>query len=144
MAKSKETFRNPFLEFDLNKMFGDLRVPGVQVDTLLESQRRNFEAVAEANRITIEGVQAIAQRQAEILRESLEESSKLVEKMSGDQTPEQRAARQLEVMKNAMETALANMRELSEMATKSSNDALDTINARVTQSLDELRQAVAK
>jgi len=159
MAKPKDTPRNPFMDFDMTKMMGDFsapgmfdmtkllgefRMPGLPIEKLVESQRRNIEAVTEANRIALEGMQAIAQRQAEIAHEVMEECRSLVGELSTDASPEKRAARQLELTKEAMETALANARELAEMAAKSNSEAIDAINTRLCACLDEMRDAVTK
>ena len=52
-------------------------------------------------------------------------------------------AKQAEILKKAFETALANVKELAEMGAKSNTEAMETINKRVTESLDEVRDAVS-
>ena len=49
-----------------------------------------------------------------------------------------------ELLKDAVEKALANMRELAEMAGKSNTEAFDTIHKRFTESLDEVKTEVLK
>ncbi len=69
--------RTPVLDFDFSK-FADFntlgsqfKVPGVDPAAFVEMQRRNVEAFTAANRVAYEGVQAIAQRQVEILCEAM-------------------------------------------------------------------------
>jgi phasin family protein len=59
-------------------------------------------------------------------------------------SPEDKAARQTELTKEAFKSAIANMRELAEMVAKSQGEAFEVINKRVTDSLDELRDTMAK
>src|SRR5690606_5818899 len=63
---------NPFFNVDFSKVLSDVQVPGVDIDAILASQRKNIEAVTAANQLAIEGMQAVLRRQAEILRQSLE------------------------------------------------------------------------
>ncbi len=51
--------------------------------------------------------------------------------------------KQAELVRKAFEQALANMRELAEMVSKSNTDAFAIINKRVTESLQELKGLVA-
>ncbi|WP_029007453.1 phasin family protein [Azospirillum halopraeferens] len=141
MAK---TTGNPFLEFDLAKVMSDFKAPGVDVEAILAAQRKNIEAVQAANQMAVEGIQAVLRRQAEILRQSVEEANAMVSQMIAADTPEEKAAKQTELVKTAFEKALANMKELSEMVAKSNTEAAEILSKRVSESLDELKDLVAK
>lgn len=134
---------NPFLDFDITKVIGDFKMPGVDVEALIASQRRNIEAVTAANQLAFEGLQAAARRQAEILRSSLEEASGYVNQVVAAGTPEEKAARQTELVKAAFEKAIANAREVSELLAKSNTEAAEILSKRVSESLDELKSAIA-
>jgi phasin family protein len=139
---------NPFLDndfnelFDVNKFVEQFKVPGMEAQNLMEMQRKNMEAIAQANRVAFEGMQAVAQRQTEIMRQTMEEFTKAVQDMSGSASPEQRLAKQAELTKDAFELAIKNVRELSEMSAKSNTEALELINQRVSASLDELTKEI--
>ena len=52
-------------EFDPNKLMGQFqsmltqyKLPSVDIDQLIAAQQKNIEAVAEANRVAVEGMQA--------------------------------------------------------------------------------------
>ena len=141
---------NPFGDFDFTKMLdtsklmGDLRVPGVDVEAVVASQRRNLEALGEANKLAVEGLQAVARRQSEIFRQMMEEASQAMREMMAAGSPEDKASRQTELVKEAFKRAIGNMRELAEMVSKSQGEAFDVINKRVTDSLDELKGVIAK
>jgi phasin family protein len=146
MAKSG----NPFGDFDFSKMMdpskmmGDFKVSGVDMDQVVASQRRNLEALTAANQLAVEGMQAIARRQAEILRQMMEEASQAMRDVMSAGSPEDKAARQTELAKEAFKRAISNMRELAEMVAKSQGEAFDVINKRVTDSLDEVKGLIAK
>jgi phasin family protein len=142
--------QNPFGDFDFTKMMdpsklmGDFKVPGVDMEKVVASQRRNVEALTAANQLAIEGMQAIAKRQAEIYRQMMEETAEAMRGVMAAGSPEDKAARQTELTKEAFKRAIANMRELSEMVAKSQGDAFEVINKRVADSLDEIRDLMAK
>ena len=141
---------NPFGDFDFSKMMdpsklmGDFKVSGVDMEKVVSSQRRNLEALTAANQLAVEGMQAVARRQAEIFRQAMEESSAAMRAVMAAGSPEDKAARQTELTKEAFKRAIANMRELAEMVAKSQGEALEVINKRVTDSLDELRDTIGK
>lgn len=138
---------NPFLafgsfdasRFDLTKAFTNLNVPGLDVQAFLEAQRKNIEALAEANRLAVEGMQAIARRESEILAQAMTEAQKAVASVSTSGDPRAAAAAQVDIAKQAFERAIANMRELADLVTKSNTDACDVVNKRVSMSLDEIK-----
>ncbi|MBI3515672.1 MAG: phasin family protein [Proteobacteria bacterium] len=136
--------RNPFLEMDVTKMLGEFKLPGVDLEKIASAQRKNVEALTSANQLAAEGFQAVARRQAEILRQTLEEAGKSMRDLMEQSAPEDRMVKQAELAKSAFETALSNMRELAEMVTKANTEAFDVINRRVTESLDELKDMIKR
>lgn len=134
---------NPF-EFDLTKLLGDFKVPGIDFEAIVASQRKNIEAVTSANQLAVEGLQAVLRRQAEIIRQSIEEASALVGDFTAVGAPEEKAAKQAELVKSTFEKALANVKELSELVAKSNAEAADILAKRVSESLDEVKSAIAK
>ena len=134
---------NPFFDTDFSKVLGDLKLPGVDVDSILATQRKNIEAVPAANQLAIEGLQAVLRRQAEILRQTLEEAGSAATEVIAAGSPEDKAAKQAELVKAAFERSLSNIRELSEMVAKSNTEAADVLAKRVSESLDEVKAAIA-
>jgi phasin family protein len=134
----------PFLDTDFTKLFGEFKVPGFDVETLVASQRRNIEALQAANQLAIEGAQAILRRQTEIVRKTIDESSATLKDLMSAGAPEEKIAQQTEVVKKSFETALANLRELAEMVAKSNNEAADIIAKRVGESLTELKTSLQR
>lgn len=132
-------FKNPFLDMDVQKMMGEFKLPNVDVDAVVAAQKKNIEALTSANQLAVEGMQAVARRQAEILRQTAEEVQKNMQSFMETGTPDAKAAKGTELTKTAFEKAISNMKELSEMVTKSNAEAFDVINKRVAESLDEIR-----
>ncbi|MBI1208922.1 MAG: phasin family protein [Azospirillum sp.] len=134
----------PFFEMDVSKMMAEFKMPGVDVDAIMASQRKNIEAVTAANQLAIEGMQAVVRRQAEILRQTMEETGAMLTEMMGAGSPEEKVTKQAELVKSAFEKALSNMKELAEMVAKSNSEAANVISKRVSDSLEELKTVMAK
>lgn len=133
-----------FAKVDFTKVLGEYKVPGIDVESFLAAQRKNIEAVTAANQLAVEGIQAVLRRQAEILRQSLEETSSVVSDFLSNGTPEDKVAKQAELVKTAFEKALANIKELTEIVAKSNSEAADVLSNRVKESIEEVKAAVAK
>jgi phasin family protein len=118
--------------FDFTKMLQQFKIPGVDFSSIVERERKNIEALAEANRIAFEGWQNLVRRQSEILQDSM--------KRAVEDSKNQNALKNgAELARSAFETALANMRELAEMAAKSQKDAFEVIRKRVEENMNALR-----
>jgi phasin family protein len=131
-------------KFDMTKLLGDVKIPGFDMDTIMAAQRKNIEALTAANQAAVQGMQAVAQRQAEILSQAMNEVSSIAQQLSTAGNPQEMTTKQTELARKAFEQALANMRELAEMVSKSNTEAFAIINKRVTESLQELKSLVIK
>ncbi len=129
---------------DYSKIMSDFRFPGIDLETWMAVQKRNFEALSEANHLAVQCAQSVTQRQAALLRQTMEDVRRVTREMTASGSPEEKAARQAELAKEAFVVATTNMRELAEMVAKSTNEAFDVISKRVTESLDEIKDALAK
>lgn len=126
------TYNNPFNDsfknmWDFNQLFS--------------TQRRNIEALAEINQTIVEGAQAISRRQAEVARDNVENVLKASKDMLTGGSPENSIAKQADFTKAIFENTLSNLREVSEMLTKSSFEAFDVLNKRTAESLEEITRA---
>jgi phasin family protein len=131
--------------FDVTKVMGDFRVPGIDLEAAVASQRKNIEALTQANQLAVEGVQAVMRRQVEITRQAMEDFSAMFRDfVQPNGSPEDRVAKQAEYSKQAIEKGLSNAKELTELVTKANSEAFNVINKRVTESLDEVRDFAKK
>ena len=133
-------------EADMMKMLAEFRVPGMpDMEALAAAQRRNFEAMSAANKVALEGAQAVARRHMEILQQSMSDMTQAMQStMSGAQDPQARATKQAEMLKTAYERAVGNMREVADLIQKSNTEALSLLNQRFTEAMDEVKGMVAK
>ncbi len=129
---------------DVTKLMSEFKMPGVDMETMLGSQRKNIEALTAANRLAFEGVQALMKRQTEILRQTMQEVTDATQGMAATTSPQEKLAKQSALAKETFERAVANMRELSEMVARSNNEVFELLNVRIGQIMDEVRQTVVK
>ncbi|WP_237181022.1 phasin family protein [Roseomonas haemaphysalidis] len=139
-----DQFKGP--QMDMMKMLSEFRVPGMpDVETLAAAQRRNFEALSAANRIALEGAQAVAKRHMEILQQSMAELTDAVRSASSPGgSAQDKAASQAEMVKATYGRAVANMQEIADLIQKSNGEALSLLNKRFAEAMDEVKGLVAK
>lgn len=147
MAKQADSV----VDFDVSKYFGDLnkyvadfKAPALDYEGFAATQRKNFDAIVAANKLAAEAMQAVARRQVELLRQGMDEIGTVARSYGAPGALPEKAAKQAELTKAAFERGVSNARELSEMVTKSNFEAIDLLNKRFAQSLDELRDAWIK
>src|SRR4249919_2890918 len=100
MVNPIETFLNPakFTE-ELTRKLKDYKLPGIDFEAIVASQRNNIEALANASRAAFEGTQSVAKRQAEILQETMNQTAKSFATLGQAGSPSEVAAKQAELAK---------------------------------------------
>ena len=137
----------PFTPYDLTdftKLAKDFHIPGVDWQELMNSQQKNIAALTQANQVLMEGAQAVMQRQVEILQRAMSEVVEASQDLMKEGDPQANATKRYELARASFETAIANMRELAELASKSNREALEVINHRAVESFEEIKKAVSK
>lgn len=130
---------------DFTKMFSDLRLPAMPgAEALMNAHRRNLEAFSAAYRISLEGTQALGRRNMEIYQQSMAEMTDILRAFTTLESPQERAARQTELLKSAYERAVANMREVGELIQRANGEAVEMLNKRFTEAMDEVKLLVSK
>lgn len=138
-------YQNPFAE--MMKNFSDFKapsfnaVPNVDVNQLMTAGRKNAEACSAAGQAVVESCQAAARRQAELARAQVEKTLKTCKDMLVNGSPEINTTKQVEFAKTMFESSLNNLREVSELATKSCFEAFDILNRRASESIEEITGA---
>ena len=74
-----------------------------------------MEALSAAYRAALEGAQAVSRRNGEIIRQAMADMEEAVKSVASAQAPEEKAAKQVELLKAAYQHAVANMKEMSEL-----------------------------
>ena len=77
MPSTKNQFTDFFAQNDFSKFFENYNTAPIDMKSFLETQRKNLQALSEAQQSAVEGIQAIAQRQTELLSQFVEDNSSL-------------------------------------------------------------------
>ncbi len=139
MAKKPE----PMFDMDLTKVMADFKLPNVDVEAMVAAQRKNIETFSNANKLALEGMQAVAKRNMEIMQQTMTDMTEAMKAIASADAPQAKAAKQAEMFKAGYERAMQNMRELQDMVQKVSGDTLGVLNKRVAEALDEVKAMMA-
>jgi phasin family protein len=121
---------------DLKQLIEKFQLPSVDIDALIDWQRRDMEALTEANRQASEGLKALVERRNEILRETLAEWQAAVK----DATSAEAITKRAEAAKQGVQKAIANFRDLSEMEAQSRNNAWKIVQGRMQENMATLQK----
>jgi len=121
---------------DLVKLLERFRLPGVDADALVDWQRKDLDALAEANRQAYAGIKALAERRDEILRDTLVQWQEALKNAIGSDA----LAKQGEAAKRGLQQAIEHVRELAEMETQSRNNAWQVVRDRTQENMANLQK----
>ena len=137
--KLADMFKMP----DMGKMFEGFKMPGFDASAMMDSQKKNMEALMAANQAAIAGYQDFFKKQMAIFEETMAAAQAQISSLGDSMSPDG-AAKQAELYKVAFEKALANMTELAEAAKKANEEAFAIVSARVQESIAELQAMAPK
>ncbi len=106
--------------------------------------RRNIEVLSAANRVALEGAQAVARRHMEIMQQTMAEMTETMTALSASTSPQAKAAKQAELLKRAYERAVANTKELSDLIQHANGEALSLLNGRFLEAVEEMKTLIHK
>ena len=134
--EGKQSFIDIVRQFAL-----DLGLPKVDVDKLVITHQKNFEALTQTAQITSESVKSIAAKQKETIESAFREAVEMARsvKLTGD--PKELLAKQTEAVNRALDAAVGNTREVAERIQKANADAFKVVADRITASIAEVRQS---
>ena len=121
---------------DLVKVLERFRLPGVDADALIAWQRKDLDALAEANRQAYAGIKALAERRDEILRETLVQWQEALKNAVGTDA----LAKQADAAKLGLQQAIDHVRELAEMETQSRDNAWKVVRDRTQENMANLQK----
>ena len=143
MKTAVDTSMNAMQEF--TRMFADMRIPAMpDMEGLLAAHRRNMETFSAANRVALEGAQVVARRNMEIMQQSIGDLTETMRQLTTAESPQARALKQTELLKEAYGRAVQNMKELADLIQRSNQEAVQLLNGRFTEAMDEVKQIMSK
>lgn len=125
---------------DFTKLFSEMKFPAMPgMESFVAANRRNMETLSAANRVALEGAQAVARRNMEIMQQSMHEITEAMRALASAEAPQAKAAKQAELLKLAYERAVANMKEIADMIQQSNAEAVGLLNYRFAEAMDEVK-----
>lgn len=112
--------------------------------TVMEAQRKNMQALTEANQCALNGWQTLARRQAEMVAKFVQDNSGLAAQGLSPAAPQETLAKQTELLKSVCEQTLQNAREITEIVRKNTADTAEIVNRRLMDGLGEIKNTAAK
>jgi phasin family protein len=109
-----------------------VKLPGFDMTSVIETQRKNIEALTAANQLAYEGMQALVKKQAEMFNERVQALQAEVQKASSGH-PVDALSERGEFVQYTFQKTFEDMRELAEMAQKSQSETLAAISERAAQ-----------
>lgn len=159
MASKPGSGKSPF-DIDMTKMFGDMKLPGLpdmsqlfadmklpavpDMSAFAAAQQRNVEALTAANKVAMEGAQAVARRHMEIMQKAIADMTAGMQALASPEAPQAKAAKQAELVKQAYANAVANLKELGDLIQHANAEAVQVLNTRFTEALDEVKALADK
>ncbi|MCL5778436.1 TIGR01841 family phasin [Limibaculum sp. FT325] len=138
--KMGELFKLP--EFD--KMFDASKLPAVDVEAVVAAQQKNIAALVEANKVAIAGYQEIFKRQVALVEEGVAVLKDQMAEFQGQPVTADQTARNIETAKAAIEKAMADVKELADLAQKANTEAFEIVKARFEEAVAEFKDAASK
>jgi phasin family protein len=130
---------------DFTKFFADMKLPAVpDMEAFVAASRRNIETLTAANKVALEGAQAVARRHMEIVQQSMSEMTEALRSMSTVESPQAKAARQAELLKAAYEHAVSNLKEIGDLIQNANAEAVKLLNTRFAEAMDEVKALAEK
>ena len=123
---------------DLTKMLEQFKLPGVDTQEIVEARRKDIEALLQANQTIYEGMQALANKQGELLKTAMEDIQSAMKGAAVGGVSD--LGKQGELARKACEKVLGDMKDLAEIARESQADAMAKITQRGTEHLDEVKK----
>jgi len=124
---------------DMGKQFN---LPKIDHEALLESHRKNIEAMQKSAGVLAEGGKAVFAKQQEIMSSVISEGKTLLADFKPSGTPQEIATKQSELAKRVFEATVKNTKDIAELIQKSASEAPKIIMDRMRESFAEARAAI--
>lgn len=125
----------------LRKFGSDLGLPKLNVEELLQAQKKNLEALGQSAKVAAQGAQSVAQKQREVVEAGLREAATLAREYKPLKIQENLAL-QTEFARKMFDIAVKGAQDSASTARQSTTDAVKIIQDRMKESFEEFRASV--
>lgn len=111
----------------------------IDADKVLAAQQRNIDAFSSASQIVVDGAKALAQRQSELVQSSVDQwmaaSQGAMTLKPGEFVPTDQLAK----VKTAYEAAIANTKEMTDIAMKAQSEAASVLTKCFMANIEDMK-----
>lgn len=143
-AFDAEKFGEFFKMPEFGAMFDASRFPAVDMDAMVAAQQKNVSALVEANKIALAGYQEVYKRQIALFEQSIAQLKDQMAEFQGQPITAEQATKNVEQLKVSVEKALADAKELAELAQKANTEAFEVVKARFEEVAAEYKATISK
>ena len=122
---------------------GKLGLPQIDVEKLIEANRKNLDALNESAAAAAGGAQAALRKQREVLEAGLREATTLVRGYHPLGDPKETMAKQTEFAKKLLELAVQGAKKSAQTTRVSTTEAAKILQDRMKAALEEVRATVS-
>jgi phasin family protein len=126
----------------LRKFGADLALPKPNVDQLVETQKKNIEALSQGALVVAQGAQSVAQKQRELMEAGLREVTAFARENQGQINAN--LAQQTEFARKLFEVAVKGAQETTATARQSGADTVKIVQGRMKEGLEEIRAGLGR
>ena len=91
------------------------------------------------NQAAFESIQSLVRRQADLVRQAMEDAASLMNAAMISATPQEEVIRHAEASKAAVDKYLVHARGIADTLNKCNGQAMEAVSNRLNESLEELR-----
>jgi phasin family protein len=128
----------------LRNFAGGLGLPKLDIDKLIETHRKNSDALGRSAETAVAGAQAVAKRQREALEAGLREASTLAREFRPLGDAKENLARQTEFARKVFDITVQGAREAAQTAKQSTGDSVEIVSERLKQTFEEVRGVASR
>ena len=128
----------------LRKFGSDLGLPKLDVDKLIEAQKKNIDALSQSARVAAQGAQSVAEKQREVLEAGLREAANLARGYQPLGKIQDNLAVQTEFARKVFEIAVKGAQESATTAKQSTSEAAKIVQDRLKESFEEIRASISR
>ncbi len=126
----------------LRKFGSDLGLPKLDVEKLIEAQKKNIDALSQSARVAAQGAQSVAEKQREVLEAGLREAANLARGYQPLGKIQDNLAVQTEFARKVFEIAVKGAQESATTAKQSTSEAAKIVQDRLKESFEEIRASI--
>ena len=118
-------------------------LPQVDVEKLIETNRKNIEALAASATFAAGAAQSVVQKQRQVLEAGLREAQALAHDLKPLGSVQENLAKQKEFVRKVFDISLQGAREAAETSKQSATAQVKIVQGRMKASLEEIRASLA-